>query len=87
MGFRSLLIQKKSADVFKLLGAVKSEFATFATTLAKTQKKVNEAADELENLVGTRTRMINSKLKTIDALDIESAKLLLEDKSDDLSDR
>ena len=78
MGFRSLMIQKKSADVFKLLGAVKTEFGKFAEALDKTQKKVNSAAEELDNLVGTRTRMMNSKLKGIDALDEEDSKLLIE---------
>ena len=78
MGFRSLMIQKKSADVFKLLGAVKTEFGKFADALEKTQKKVNSAAEELETLVGTRTKMMNSKLKSIDALDDETSKLLIE---------
>lgn len=81
MGFKSLMIQKKSADVFKLLGAVKTEFEKFATALDKTQKKFNDAADELDKLVGTRTRMLNSKLKTIDSLGEEETKLLLGDSS------
>ena len=83
MGFRSLMIQKKSADVFKLLGAVKTEFGKFADALEKTQKKVNAAADELDNLVGTRTKMMNSKLKTIEALDDDEAKLMLETKDEE----
>lgn len=78
MGFRSLMIQKKSADVFRLLGAVKTEFGKFADALEKTQKKVNAAADELDSLVGTRTKMMNSKLKGIEALDDETSKLLIE---------
>lgn len=83
MGFKSLMIQKKSADVFKLLGAVKTEFGKFADALEKTQKKVNAAADELDNLVGTRTKMMNSKLKTIEALDDDEAKLMLETKDEE----
>ena len=78
MGFRSLMIQKKSADVFKLLGTVKTEFGKFAEALEKTQKKFNSAADELDNLVGTRTRMLNSKLKGIDALGEDNPELLIE---------
>lgn len=77
MGFKSLLIQKKSADVFNLLGAVKNEFGKFAEALEKTQKRVNEASKELDNLVGTRTRAMNRQLKTIDALDDETTKILL----------
>ena len=81
MGFRSLLIQKKSADVFNLLGAVKTEFSKFADALEKTQKKVNAASEELDSLVGTRTRALNKKLKDVDALDEETTKLLLGDDS------
>ena len=83
VGFRSLMIQKKSADVFKLLGAVKTEFNKFAEALEKTQKKVNSAAEELDTLVGTRTKMMNSKLKSIDTLDEETTKLILGDTEED----
>ena len=83
MGFRSLMIQKKSADVFRLLGAVKTEFGKFADALEKTQKRVNAAADDLDALVGTRTRMMNSKLKSIEALDDETSKLLIEGGTDE----
>ena len=77
MGFKTLIIQKKSADVFKLLAAVKTEFEKFADTLQKTQKKVGEASNELDKLVGTRTRMIQSKLKDIETLDNEESKVVL----------
>ena len=82
MGFKSLLIQKKSADVFNLLGAVKNEFGKFAEALEKTQKRVNEASKELDNLVGTRTRAMNRQLKTIDALDDKTTKVLLGEQND-----
>lgn len=82
MGFKSLLIQKKSADVFKLLGAVKTEFGKFADALQKTQKKVDDASVELEKLVGTRTRAMNKKLNTIDALDEETTKLVFGESTD-----
>ena len=78
MGFKTLIIQKKSADVFKLLGAVKTEFSKFADVLQKTQKKVGEASDELDKLVGTRTRMIQSKLSSIENLDEEETNKLLD---------
>jgi len=83
MGFKTLIIQKKSADVFKLLAAVKKEFNKFAETLEKTQKKVGEASDELDKLVGTRTRKIQSKLKNIASISDEEATLLLEDELDE----
>ena len=69
MGFKTLVIQKKSSDVFKLLGAIKTEFSKFAEVLQKTQRKVDEASDELDKLVGTRTRKIQAKLNNIDALE------------------
>jgi DNA recombination protein RmuC len=79
MGFKTLAIQKKSADVFKLLGAVKNEFEKFANVLEKTQKKVTEASDELDKLVGTRTRMIRSKLRDVEVLDEGETQALLKE--------
>ena len=79
MGFKTLTIQKKSSEVFKLLGAVKTEFKKFAETLEKTQKKVNDASSELDKLVGTRTRQIESKLKNIELIDSVEASKLLDD--------
>ena len=77
MGFKTLVIQKKSADVFKLLGAVKTEFAKFADSLDKAQKKVNAASDELDNLVGARTKKIRTKLNQIESLsEVETRELL-----------
>lgn len=77
MGFKSLAIQKRSSQVFELLGAVKTEFGRFSDVLAKAQRKFDEASEELERLVGTRTRMINSKLREITALDDLSTGLIL----------
>ncbi len=77
MGFKTLAIQKKSADVFKLLGAVKTEFEKFAVVLETTQKKVNDASSQLDQLVGTRTRQIQSKLKGLESLDEEESKEIL----------
>ncbi len=78
VGFKSLVIQKRSSQVFDLLGAVKTEFGKFAEVLSKAQKKFGEANDEIEKLVGTRTRMINSKLKSITALDEHETSLILD---------
>ena len=78
MGFKTLVIQKKSSEVFKLLGAVKTEFGKFADVLEKTQKKVGEASDELDKLVGTRTRMIRSKLNNIEGLEEQESTQLIE---------
>ncbi len=78
VGFKSLVIQKRSSQVFDLLGAVKTEFGKFAEVLGKAQKKFGEANDEIERLVGTRTRMINSKLKAITALDEHETSIILD---------
>lgn len=78
MGFKTLAIQKKSSDVFKLLAAVKTEFENFAGVLAKAQKKVNEASNELDRLVGVRTRQIQKHLKNIETLDSTIANEILE---------
>lgn len=83
VGFKSLAIQKRSAQVFDLLGAVKNEFGKFGEVLAKVQKKFDEASDEMERLVGTRTRKINSRLKEITELDDIEASRLIDDPSDD----
>ena len=68
MGFKTLAIQKRSSEVWDILGAVKTEFGKFGGVLDKAQKKINEANSELESLVGTRTRIMMSKLKKVEEL-------------------
>ncbi len=77
-GFKSLAIQKKSADVFKLLEAVKTEFETFAEALTKTKKHIEQADADLANLIGTRTNVMTRKLKTVDTISGDEAKKILE---------
>ena len=72
MGFKTLAIQKRSSEVWKVLAAVKKEFSTFGGVLEKAQKKINEAHTEIENLVGTRTRMMQSKLKNVEQLELNT---------------
>ncbi|SFU12459.1 DNA recombination protein RmuC [Algoriphagus locisalis] len=77
MGFRTLAIQKRSSEVWQILGAIKTEFGKFGELIEKTQKKLNEANSELDKLVGARTRVIQRKLKDIQELpEAESSKLL-----------
>ena len=64
MGFRTLAIQKRSSEVWQVLGAVKSEFETFGEALAQAQKRIELAGADLEKLVGVRTRQIQRKLRT-----------------------
>lgn len=77
-GFKSLAIQKKSAEVFKLLEAVKTEFETFADALTKAKKKVEQADADLANLIGTRTNVMSRKLKTIATISSDEAREILE---------
>ena len=65
MGFRTLAIQKSSGQVWKVLGEVKSEFANFETILDSTQKRMQQASQELDKLIGVRTRAINRKLRDV----------------------
>lgn len=78
MGFKTLAIEKRSAEVWTLLGAVKKEFDTFGKVLDSAQKKIEQANSELDKLVGVRTRAIERKLKGVESLDEESARAVLE---------
>ena len=68
MGFKTLAIQKRSSEVWKVLGGVKAEFDTFGQALAQAQNRLNQASSELENLVGVRTRQIQRKLQQVTLL-------------------
>ena len=78
MGFNTLAIEKRSAEVWSLLGAVKTEFGNFGSVLDDTQKKMNQASASLDKLIGTRTRQIQRKLKDVTALDEEKSRRLLD---------
>ena len=68
MGFKTLAIQKRSSEVWKVLGSVKAEFDTFGQALSQAQNRLNQASSELENLVGVRTRQIQRKLQQVTLL-------------------
>ena len=69
MGFRTVAIQKRSSEVWAILGAVKTEFDKFGDILAATQNRLNQAGAELDKLVGVRTRAIQRKLRSVEKLD------------------
>lgn len=77
VGFRTVAIERRTSEVWNILGAVKTEFLTFETVLKKAQKKIGEANDEIENLVGTRTRQINRKLRDVTELKLEDSSQIL----------
>ncbi len=66
MGFKTLAVQKRSAEVWQVLGSVKKEFDTFAKVLESTQKKLDQANKDLDTLVGVRTRQIQRRLKDVE---------------------
>lgn len=84
MGFRTLAIQKRSGEVWKVLGAVKTEFNTFASVLESTQKRLAQAGDDLDKLVGVRTRKIQSTLKQVEALPAELLPAAPSEENDDV---
>lgn len=69
MGFRTLAIQKRSNEVWKILGSVKSEFATFESVLEDTQKRLKKVDEDLDKLIGVRTRQINRSLRDVETTD------------------
>lgn len=81
MGFRTLAIQKRSGEVWNVLGAVKTEFDKFGDTLAQAQRRIGQASEDLDHLIGTRTRQIQRKLREVSTLpsDQEAAQILLDD--------
>lgn len=83
MGFRTLAIQKRSGEVWNVLGAVKTEFATFEEALLTAQKRIEQTGAELDRLVGVRTRQINRKLKSVTTLPADESARLLGDASDE----
>jgi len=76
MGFRTLAIEKRSAEVWNLLGAVRTEFGKFGEMLDKTSKKLQEAGNHIE-AAATRTRQMERKLKNVQALPSSEAQSLL----------
>ena len=81
MGFRTVAIQKRTSEVWKVLGAVKTEFDRFGTILASTQKRLEQAHDDLDKLVGVRTRAIQRSLRSVEKLDSAEAQGVLERES------
>lgn len=78
MGFRTLAIQSRSSEVWQVLGAVKTEFEKFGDVLERSQQRLQMVNNELDTLIGTRTRAINRKLKDVERLDAPDAGRLLD---------
>jgi len=83
MGFRTLAIEKRSSEVWELLGAVKTQFSKFGEVLAKTKKKLQEASNTIDQ-AEVRTRVISRKLSKVQELpQADSAKLIEPEANDD----
>ncbi|NQD35705.1 DNA recombination protein RmuC [Permianibacter sp. IMCC34836] len=81
MGFKTLAIEKRSSEVWQVLGAVKTEFGKFGEVLARTKKKLQETVNTIDN-AETRTRQISRKLKSVEALPAAEAASVLGDSSE-----
>ena len=69
MGFRTFAIQKRSGEVWRVLGAVKTEFQKFSSVLSSSRKRLQQVDDDLEQLIGTRTRAITRNLRAVEQMD------------------
>lgn len=69
MGFKTLAVQKRSAEVWEVLGSVKKEFDTFADVLSKAQTHIGQVTKDLDLLAGVRTRQIQRKLSAVQTTD------------------
>jgi DNA recombination protein RmuC len=76
MGFKTLAVEKRSSEVWQVLGAIKTEFGTFGNILGKTKKKLQEAANTID-MAETRTRVIERKLKNVQELPAQESSILL----------
>ncbi|MBP6627730.1 MAG: DNA recombination protein RmuC, partial [Arenimonas sp.] len=81
MGFRTLAIEQRSSEVWQVLGAVRTEFGKFAGVLEKTRKKLTEASNSIES-AHTRTRVIERKLRNVEASTAEESRRLLGELAD-----
>lgn len=79
MGFKTLAIEKRSHEVWKLLAAVKTEFTKFESELSALQKSLEKASTSVDKLLTTRTRLMMSKLKKVEELPEEESRQILAD--------
>jgi DNA recombination protein RmuC len=78
MGFKTLAIEKRSSEVWEILGAVKTEFGHFGIVLEKTKKKLQEASNVIES-AGVRSRAIERRLRTVQELPVQQSRAILGD--------
>ena len=86
MGFKTLAIQQRSSEVWKVLGAIKTEFGKFGGMLEKAQKNLHTATNQLDELVGKRTKAIQRKLKEVESLPVGETSQYLPELTDQDTD-
>ena len=84
MAYRSFAIQQRSSEVWRVLGAVKTEFDNFGKVLAASRKHLQQVDDDLEKLIGARTRAISKRLRSVEQIDSYSASAILNMETDAL---
>lgn len=82
MGFKTLAIQKRSSEVWQVLGAVKKEFENFGGMMKKAQNNIQTGLNQLDNVMGVRTRAIQRRLRGVETLSIEETKKILPEITD-----
>jgi DNA recombination protein RmuC len=83
MGFRTLAIEKRSGEVWQLLSAVKTEFGNFSGLLDKAQKNIQTGLNQLEDVVGKRTKAIERRLKDVQVLNADETMNTLQEGNDE----
>ena len=78
MGFRTLLVQERSSEVWNILSGVKVEFSKFGDHLSKVQTQLKTASSSLESLQSTRTKAMERKLRDVELIDSKESKEILE---------
>lgn len=77
-GYKTMALEQRSGEIKKTLSAVKTEFGKFGDVLKKAQEKINKASDDIDELVGARTKKINARLKSFEELPTSESKILLD---------
>ena len=83
MGFKTLAIQKRSSEVWKVLGAVKTEFGKFSGLMEKAQQNIQTGLNQLDDVIGKRTRAIERKLKNVESISDNDVQFYLPDLPDE----
>jgi len=85
-GYRTMALEQRSGEIKKTLSAVKTEFGKFGDVLKKAQEKINKASEDIDELVGARTKKINAKLKSFETISANETELLLGSVETDTTD-